>query len=255
MRHPFRRAARRRRLAVALVAGCWLGTGAATASAAPATGSVTIVGQTGSYVSGGDSYLFDSASGSLSLHGGYLNGPNVATVDVSGNGSNFTLSFAAPTGQTLQPGGYVHAARYPFETAAQAGIDVSGDGRGCNEESGSFDVRDVHVDLSGNVDRLWLVYEVGCGPGSASVFGEVRLNEPPSGPSPILGAELGTVAGNRYRPPDTRRPAADLRRFGRTDGLLGRAHRPRGVGLLGSSRPLQRPDARRERLVRGVRPV
>jgi len=155
---------------------------APAALAAPATGSVTVVGETGSYVTGGHAYRFDSDSGSVSLSSaGYTNGPSVAAVEASGDGSTFWLSFAAPAGQTLQTGEYANATRYPFETAGQPGIDVTGNG-GCNEEFGSFDVRDVHLDASGNVDRLWLVYEVRCeSTGAADVFGEVRLNEPATG--------------------------------------------------------------------------
>ncbi|HEY5197099.1 MAG TPA: hypothetical protein VIJ51_08735 [Solirubrobacteraceae bacterium] len=160
---------------------------APAAIAAPATGSVTVVGETGSYVTGGHAYRFDSDSdsGSVSLSGaGYANGPSVAVVEASGDGSSFSLSFAAPAGETLQTGEYAAATRYPFESAGQAGIDVSGEG-GCNQEYGSFDVKDVHLDASGAVDRLWLVYEVRCeSMGAADVFGEVRLNEPATGSGP-----------------------------------------------------------------------
>ncbi|HEU0316084.1 MAG TPA: hypothetical protein VFR49_02075, partial [Solirubrobacteraceae bacterium] len=168
---------------VGVLAG--LGIWAPAALAGPGTGSVTVVGETGSYVTGGHAYRFDSDTGSISLSSGYPNGTSTAVVTVSGNGSNFTLSFAAPAGQTLQPGEYTTATRYPFETAGQAGIDVSGNGGGCNQEYGRFSVRDVHLDATGTVDRLWLLYEAHCeSQGAAAVFGEVRVNEPSSGASP-----------------------------------------------------------------------
>jgi hypothetical protein len=189
--------------AVLLAALVWLGASAPAALAGPVTGSVTVVGETGNYVTGGHAYRFDSATGSISLSGGYLNGPSVALVSVSGDGSALSLSFAAPVGQTLQVGAYTSATRYPFETSGQAGIDVSGDGRGCNEEYGRFDVRDVDTDATGSIDRLWLVYEVHCeSPGSAAVFGEVRINEPSSAASPYAEPSGVVWPGN-----DIGRPA------------------------------------------------
>ncbi len=170
-----------------------LGISAPTALAGPASGSVTVVGETGSYVTGGHAYRFDSDNGSISLSSGYPNGPSVAVVTVSGNGSNFNLNFAAPAGQTLQRGEYLSATRYPFESAGQAGIDVTGNSSGCNQEYGRFDVRDVHFDATGTVDRLWVFYEVHCeSPGAPAVFGEVRVGEPPAGASP--SAEPSAVA-------------------------------------------------------------
>ncbi len=191
------------RIGVLLGALVGLGVGAPAALAGPAAGTVTVVGETGSYVTGGHAYRFDSDTGSISLNAGYPNGPSVAVVTVSGNGSNFTLSFAAPAGQTLQPGEYASATRYPFETAGQAGIDVSGNGGGCNQEYGRFTVRDVHLDATGAVDRLWLFYEAHCeSQGGPAVFGEVRVNEPPAGASPYAepagvvwpGIDLGRPA-------------------------------------------------------------
>ena len=91
---------------------------------------------------------------------------------------DFDLEFAAPPGYSLVPGVYVDAQRAPFRDPGHPGIDISGDGRGCNEDTGSFEVLDIHSDAGGNVDRLWLVYEQHCEGGSHALFGEVRINEP-----------------------------------------------------------------------------
>src|SRR5690242_3872758 len=49
----------------------------------------------------------------------------------------FNLDFAAPHGQRLEAGTYLSAARYPFQAANQPGLEVWGDGRGCNTDTGS----------------------------------------------------------------------------------------------------------------------
>jgi hypothetical protein len=45
---------------------------------------------------------------------------------------------AAPSGQALAPGGYTGATRYPFNSPAQPGLSLAGNGRGCNQLNGSF---------------------------------------------------------------------------------------------------------------------
>jgi hypothetical protein len=83
----------------------------------------------------------------------------------------------------LAPGVYDKAQRAPFREEGRPGIDISGDGRGCNEVSGRFEVRSLVVSPGGRLERLWIVYEHHCEGGTAGRFGEVRLGEPgPDGP-------------------------------------------------------------------------
>jgi hypothetical protein len=96
------------------------------------------------------------------------------------------LDIAAPPGQTLQPGFYDNAQRAPFRTAGHPGIDIGGDGRGCNETTGSFYVHDYHLNSSGDPDRVWIDYEQHCEGGVAALFGEIRYGEPPTAGQPAL---------------------------------------------------------------------
>lgn len=50
-------------------------------------------------------------------------------------------------GAPLAPGAYPAAQRWPFEDDGHPGLDVSGDGRGCNQLSGSFEI--VTLDAQG----------------------------------------------------------------------------------------------------------
>jgi len=149
------------------------------ASAGAATGgSATMSSEAGDYIGGGRQQIFDAQAGdrvvgSLSSDGAALG------VSVSGGtyGASYNMTFVAPDGP-LRPGVYVGAQRAPFREAGRPGIDVSGDGRGCNTISGSFEVRELVTAADGSVQRAWILYEQHCEGGTAALFGEVRIGEP-----------------------------------------------------------------------------
>ncbi len=153
---------------------------------------VTMTSERGDYIGGGQSRLFDSTNAVLTAD---ASSQGVA-LSVSGGltGDSFSFNFRAPTGVTFKPGSYPRAEGYPFEAAGRPGIDVGGDGRGCNEQSGHFDVRDFAVNSSGTITRLWLLYEQHCEGGLPSLFGEVRIGIP---------AGAAVAAPDTIRWPDT----------------------------------------------------
>jgi hypothetical protein len=147
-------------------------TAAAPAAAAPApVTSVTMVSETGDYIGGGISQLFHPGNGSVSLSGS----PGYVSVSVSGgtHGAQFSLDVAAPPGEALAAGEYVNAQRAAFREAGRPGLDIGGDGRGCNTLTGRFTVLDIAT--SGDVvDRLHVLYEQHCEGGDSALYGEIR---------------------------------------------------------------------------------
>lgn len=137
---------------------------------------VTMFSDPGDYIGGGDARSFVPSDSSITLSGtaSYLG------VSVSGGtlGDSFGLTFAAPPGKALKQGLYLGAQRAPFREAGRPGIDIDGDGRGCNEIGGRFDVKDIATDASGAVTMLWLTYEQHCENGVPALFGEVRYHVP-----------------------------------------------------------------------------
>src|SRR3954465_2488444 len=118
---------------------------------------VVMFSDPGDYIGGGLARLFRAPGAAVTtqlMYGG-------VDVQVSGgpSGDYFDLTFAAPPGQALAPGVYVDAQRTPFRTAGHPGIDIYGSGRGCNEDAGRFEVKDIGMGADGKVNRLWLVYE------------------------------------------------------------------------------------------------
>jgi len=113
------------------------------------------------------------------------------------------LRFAAPTGQTIHTGTYNNAAR--FSSATQAGIDVSGDGRGCNTIAGSFTIYDLAM-VGATVTRLALDFEQHCEgaviPGRP-LRGSIRYNSLVPPQPAIAVTTVGSGAQLTLSPPQT----------------------------------------------------
>jgi hypothetical protein len=87
-------------------------------------------------------------------------------------GDFWNLSFAAADSGTLTVGTYENAQR--SADALHPGLDVGGQGRGCNTATGRFVISEIERDLNGNVTTLALAFEQHCEGGPAALFGEVR---------------------------------------------------------------------------------
>lgn len=148
------------------------------------TSYVTMVSEVGDYVGGGASWIWRPGAGTIGVTGSPSSAVNVS---VSGgpSGTGFNMSFAAPQGETLDVGRYEDAERTPFRSAGHPGIDIHGDGRGCNTIEGSFTVLDLAPDLS----RLWLVYEQHCEGGDAALFGEIKYGMPAGQADALVAAD------------------------------------------------------------------
>jgi hypothetical protein len=150
---------------------------AATPAGAANTATVQMFSDAGDYIGGGAPRFFYPGNGSITISGnaGYF------AVSVSGGSmgtDDFTMTIAAPPGENLHTGLYTGAQRAPFRQSGHAGLDIGGDGRGCNEVGGRFDVKDFHVGINGVPDRLWITFEQHCENFLPALFGEIRLGEP-----------------------------------------------------------------------------
>jgi uncharacterized protein (TIGR03437 family) len=152
--------------------------GGGTATATPATVAyVVMYSDTGDYIGGGTQREFDPGNASITVSGtaSYL------TIGLDGgtSGDYYDMDFAAAPGDILTSGGiYTDAQRAPFREAGHPGIDIYGSGRGCNTDTGLFEVKDIATDSTGAISRLWILYQQHCEGGRAALWGEVKLNEP-----------------------------------------------------------------------------
>jgi hypothetical protein len=110
-------------------------------------------------------------SGSLS--------PGGISLSLSGgtSGAGWSMVIDPPIGSRFKEGYYSRAQRAEFRTAGHPGLDITGDGRGCNTVSGSFEVRKLVVSNS-TITQLDLLYEQHCEGGPAALFGEIQIGQP-----------------------------------------------------------------------------
>jgi hypothetical protein len=71
---------------------------------------------------------------------------------------------------------YQKAERWPFESTGHPGLDVSGDGRGCNTVTGSFEIEDLVVS-NGSLTSFTATFEHHCEGGSAALRGCVHYGQ------------------------------------------------------------------------------
>jgi hypothetical protein len=90
----------------------------------------------------------------------------------------YMLTFAAPKGQQLKVGDYLHVQRFPLQDDGRPGIDVIGDGRGCSGNRGRFRVRQLTKDAADELTSFWVDFEQQCEGAPPSLLGEVRYGVP-----------------------------------------------------------------------------
>ncbi|MFI8165690.1 hypothetical protein ACIGAN_04925 [Streptomyces sp. NPDC085931] len=160
------------------------------AHALPVTeGSFAFSGDEGDYISGGRSYAYSTASQDrLSISADTAN--NAVRLWVDGaNGDWWSLDLAAPAGKVLTPGTYTGATRHPFNEPTEPGLDLSGNGRGCNRLTGTFTVSAVEFGPQGYVKKLDASFEQHCEGAAPAARGEVHIENP--APPAELGLDLG----------------------------------------------------------------
>ncbi len=166
--------------------------GAASASAA--TTYLYLNSQPGDYVGGGATYNFTPADGTFTVTNGS------STVNVFFNTSDYsqswTLQFGTPQSMNFAKGQYVGAQRTPFRSPTRPGVDVGGDGRGCNTDTGQFLVSDFALASDGTVARLALDFEQHCEGAVPALYGSIRYNSSVSKVSRLGVGSAFTLKGN-----------------------------------------------------------
>jgi hypothetical protein len=132
-------------------------------------------------ISQGTSYSYSTSKGDA-LNVSSSTGSTVSISVNAYNGDWWTLDFDAPGTQVLAPGTYTSAHRYPFNGNGP-GLDLSGEGRGCNTLTGSFTIINAVFGPRGYVQTFDATFEQHCEGGNPAARGEIHISNPPPPPT------------------------------------------------------------------------
>ena len=171
-----------RRSGVALIAAAMVVALLAVSEAAVGAASsepltfVSMSSEDGDWIGGGQTRLYTPALGSVTVTGT----DELITVSVVGGtlGDDYWIQMAPPSGEHLKIKAYGGARGFPPLTFGHPGLSVWGDGRGCNQATGRFDIRDIAFDQRGMVIRLRALFEHHCEGDVPALFGEVAFGVP-----------------------------------------------------------------------------
>lgn len=149
----------------------------------PTTGTFLYLNsQAGDYIGAGTERLYTSPAstmiGELSAAGDYFKG----AVGTSFSSYQWRVDVAAPPGQPLAVGSYTRAVRAVFRPAGSPGLDVFGEGRGCNTVTGRFNIDELSFWSNGDVRVLQATFEQHCSGAPPALFGRIRFE----GPAPVI---------------------------------------------------------------------
>jgi hypothetical protein len=165
-----------------------------------ATASVSFSGDSGDYISQGKSHSYSSSKGDA-LDVSSSAGSTVSISVNAYNGDSWSLDFDAPGTPdrpvpghpaVLAPGTYAGAHRFPFNGNGP-GLDLSGDGRGCNELTGSFTIIKAVFGPDSYVQTFDATFVQHCEGGAPAARGEIHISNPP--PPRQAAPKQGTPTG------------------------------------------------------------
>lgn len=162
-------------------------TSSTTAAVAPIS-VVTMSSEPGDYIGGGQQLIFVPPSSTIAAQN--TSSKNRISVSVNGDGTPahwFTFMFGSGNNTQLKPGIYSAGTG---ASGMPGTIEIFGDGRGCDNSYGAFQIRDIAWGANNVLTRLSMSYIDYCEGGLPALFGEVRFNEPASTPLVLGPAHL-----------------------------------------------------------------
>jgi hypothetical protein len=140
---------------------------------------LSFTSQAGDYIGQGHTETLTSPAWTFMVSQGNL-GPGGVAIDVRSDGGTglvlWAVNLAAPRGQSLQVGTFSNAMRAAFRESSQPGLDVYGDGRGCNQVFGTFTITKIEIAPNGAVTALDATFVQHCEtPTAPALNGHLRF--------------------------------------------------------------------------------
>ena len=91
--------------------------------------------------------------------------------------SSWSLNLKAPGDASLSVGEYLNATRYPFQGESSAGLDLSGEHRGCGRLYGQFEIFELEENAKNEIQKLAVNIKQSCESSeSPELKGYIRFN-------------------------------------------------------------------------------
>ena len=144
---------------------------------------IELQGEPGNYLLGASKTLkrYENGAYALIVAGGSVQQPGQLRIDFNPTGPgapmNWGFMFQSPESEPMAIDTYENAAGFGSAASTQPAINVGGEGRGCNKESGRFIVRELDIDPAlSTIKALALDFEQICEDRAAVLRGWIRLN-------------------------------------------------------------------------------
>lgn len=129
--------------------------------------------QPGDYIGGGQYQKFTTSDGTFSAQSAGRGGVEFS---FQGGSSWWYLYFGPPDADKFVRAEYEGIQRFAFHSPGKPGMDVYGDGRGCNIDTGRFLLTDIAIAPDGTIQRLAIDFEQHCEGAKPALYGSVRFN-------------------------------------------------------------------------------
>jgi uncharacterized delta-60 repeat protein len=168
---------------------------------------LSMTGEQGDYIGGANNYFYPQSDGNFIVSGsdnsgdGSVDSVSISFNQTTGGGHWWYLAFNTyrVPGTNLLPGYYPDAQRAAFTSTGHPGLDISGDGRGCNTLTGSFTVHESQFDYSSGtpkVVKFTASFEQHCDGDPAALVGTIYYRYTGSSPSYAVTGRIVDSNGN-----------------------------------------------------------
>ena len=104
------------------------------------------------------------------------NGPGDVQLSFGHGEKEFDASFSTETGKRFELRAYGGAERWGFASDGHSGLEISGDGRGCNAIAGSFTVTNVEYTPDGKLLKFAATFIQRCDDSKLSARGTIDVH-------------------------------------------------------------------------------
>ena len=134
------------------------------------TGTLQIFGSADDFISAGQDVSLDPADSEFTV---IADVPGKLSITIETSDTWWSIDVATPDGEPFVERNYSNAERMSHGGSPE--IDIGGDGRGCNETLGGFEVTDVAYDDTGELLHFAASFEQYCDDGTTPMRGRVSV--------------------------------------------------------------------------------